>query len=57
MSQPEHDHPPMEFTPLKHGQFCWTEIATNDADKCMEFYSASIRLEVQKGRWRCRHGL
>lgn len=22
-----------------HGEFCWTEIASNDAAKCMEFYS------------------
>ena len=39
MSQPEHEHPPIEFTQMKHGQFCWTEIASNDAEKCMDFYS------------------
>lgn len=22
-----------------HGEFCWTEIATSDAKKCMEFYT------------------
>lgn len=22
----------------EHGTFCWTEIASNDADKCVEFY-------------------
>jgi len=25
--------------PPAHGEFCWTEIASNDAAKCMEFYS------------------
>jgi len=23
----------------QHGAFCWTEIASNDADKCMAFYT------------------
>jgi predicted enzyme related to lactoylglutathione lyase len=39
MSQPDHEHPPIEFTPMKHGEFCWTEIASTDAAGCMEFYS------------------
>lgn len=39
MTQPEHEHPPVEFPTLIHGQFCWTEIATTDAEKCMDFYS------------------
>ena len=26
------------FAGPKHGEFCWTEIASNDAAKCMEFY-------------------
>ena len=49
MSQPEHEHPPVEFTPMKHGQFCWTEIASNDAEKCMEFYSNVFGWTFKKG--------
>ena len=49
MSQPEHEHPPIEFTPMKHGQFCWTEIASNDADKCMEFYTKVFGWKFKKG--------
>jgi uncharacterized protein len=49
MSQPEHEHPPMEFTAMKQGQFCWTEIASNDADKCMEFYSNVFDWKFKKG--------
>lgn len=45
----EHEHPPVEFAPLKHGQFCWTEIAGNDAEKCMEFYSAVFGWSFKKG--------
>lgn len=26
------------FEGPKHGEFCWTEIASSDAAKCMEFY-------------------
>ena len=28
-----------EFAGLRHGSFCWTEIASSDAEKCKEFYS------------------
>ena len=28
-----------EFTGLKHGEFCWTEIASSDAEKCKAFYT------------------
>ena len=49
MSQPEHEHPPMEFTPMKHGQFCWTEIASNNADECMEFYTNVFGWKFKKG--------
>jgi uncharacterized protein len=24
---------------LNHGEFCWTEIASSDAEKCIEFYT------------------
>ena len=27
-----------ESTGLRHGSFCWTEIASSDAEKCKEFY-------------------
>jgi uncharacterized protein len=49
MSQAEHEHPPIEFTPMNHGEFCWTEIATNDADKCMEFYEKVFGWSFKKG--------
>ena len=47
MSQPEHE--PIEFSPLKRGQFCWTEIASNDAEKCMDFYSNVFGWTFKKG--------
>ena len=37
MSEP--GHAPFDQTSLKHGEFCWTEIASTDAKKCKEFYS------------------
>lgn len=49
MSKPEHEHPPMEFTSMKHGEFCWTEIATNDAEKCIRFYTNVFGWSFQKG--------
>jgi predicted enzyme related to lactoylglutathione lyase len=33
----------------KHGSFCWTEIASNDADSCMAFYADVFGWEFQKG--------
>lgn len=27
------------FAGLKHGEFCWTEIAVSDAEKCKAFYT------------------
>ena len=39
----------MEFTPMKQGQFCWTEIASNDANKCIEFYSNVFGWKFKKG--------
>ena len=47
MSQPEHEH--LDFPPVKHGQFCWTEIASNDAEKCMEFYTNVFGWTFKKG--------
>jgi len=49
MSKPEHEHPQVEFTPMKQGEFCWTEIASNDADKCMDFYTNVFGWEFKKG--------
>ena len=49
MSQPEHEHPPIESTPMNHGAFCWTEIATNDAEKCIRFYTNVFGWSFQKG--------
>lgn len=49
MSQPEKEHPPVEFQPMKHGEFCWTEIATTNADKCMGFYTNVFGWKFQKG--------
>ena len=28
-----------ESAGLRHGSFCWTEIASSDAEKCKQFYS------------------
>ena len=41
----------------KQGAFVWTEIASNDADKCQAFYERGFWLEIQG--WRCgpRYGL
>ena len=49
MSKPEHEQRPIDFTPMKHGQFCWTEIASTDADKCIEFYSNVFGWKFKKG--------
>jgi predicted enzyme related to lactoylglutathione lyase len=48
MSQPEEEHPHVDFQPMKHGEFCWTEIATTDAEKCIEFYSNVFGWSFQK---------
>ncbi len=32
----------------KHGTFCWTEIATTDVDRCIEFYSALFGWKFKK---------
>jgi len=33
----------------KHGQFVWTEIASNDADKCQSFYEEIFGWKFKKG--------
>ena len=33
----------------KHGTFCWTEIASNDADKCQAFYNEVFGWKFQGG--------
>ena len=33
----------------KHGSFCWTEIASNDADKCTAFYNAVFGWQFKGG--------
>ncbi len=33
----------------QHGTFCWTEIASNDADKCTAFYNAVFGWEFKSG--------
>jgi predicted enzyme related to lactoylglutathione lyase len=33
----------------KQGTFCWTEIASNDADKCQAFYSAVFGWKFKSG--------
>jgi hypothetical protein len=33
----------------KEGSFCWTEIASSDADKCQEFYSAVFGWKFKTG--------
>jgi hypothetical protein len=35
------------FAGPKHGEFCWTEIATNDAEKCKAFYTAVFGWKFQ----------
>jgi uncharacterized protein len=32
----------------KHGEFCWTEIATNDLEKCQTFYENVFGWEIKK---------
>jgi len=44
----ESEHPPLEFIPMAHGEFCWTEIASNDAEKCMAFYAEVFGWEFKK---------
>lgn len=34
----------------KHGSFCWTEIASTDAEKCKEFYSAVFGWKFQESK-------
>lgn len=34
----------------KHGTFCWTEIASNDAEKCKAFYSDVFGWEFQASK-------
>lgn len=34
----------------KHGTFCWTEIASNDAGKCKAFYSDVFGWEFQQSK-------
>ena len=34
---------------MNHGAFCWTEIATNDAEKCIRFYTNVFGWSFQKG--------
>ena len=33
----------------KHGTFCWTEIASNDADKCQSFYESIFGWKFKGG--------
>jgi predicted enzyme related to lactoylglutathione lyase len=33
----------------KHGSFCWTEIASEDADKCVAFYKEVFGWEFKSG--------
>jgi len=33
----------------RHGSFCWTEIASTDADKCTAFYNAVFGWEFKGG--------
>ena len=33
----------------QHGSFCWTEIASNDADKCQAFYEAVFGWSIKSG--------
>jgi predicted enzyme related to lactoylglutathione lyase len=49
MTHPEPEHPPVEFGPMKHGQFCWTEIATNDDERSMQFFSNVFGWTFKKG--------
>jgi len=44
----ENEHPPIEFAPTVQGEFCWTEIATNDAEKCMAFYTEVFGWDFKK---------
>lgn len=34
----------------KEGEFCWTEIATNDLETCKSFYSNVFGWEMQKSK-------
>lgn len=38
MAEPKQEHDTSSWPVPKHGQFVWTEIASSDAEKCMEFY-------------------
>ena len=33
----------------KHGEFVWTEIASNDSDKCIEFYENVFGWKFKRG--------
>jgi uncharacterized protein len=33
----------------QHGSFCWTEVASNDADKCTAFYKDVFGWEFKSG--------
>jgi predicted enzyme related to lactoylglutathione lyase len=33
----------------RHGSFCWTEIASNDADECVAFYKEVFGWEFKSG--------
>lgn len=35
---PSDPHAAQSWPVPKQGEFCWTEIASNDADKCQKFY-------------------
>ena len=37
------------FEGLKHGEFCWTELATNDAESCRAFYENVFGWQFKKG--------
>lgn len=47
MANEENEMAGMEMP--KPGTFCWTEIASSDADKCMAFYTDVFGWEFQTG--------
>lgn len=34
----------------KHGEFCWTEIATNNLERCKTFYSEIFGWKIEKSQ-------
>ena len=38
-----------QFERLEHGEFCWTEIATDDAASCRAFYENVFGWQFKKG--------